>query len=163
MKSKSSFFSGAGPAALERLFTLRRNILQLRRVVVPQRDVLNNLARHEYPTVKIEDRIFFRDIYDHLNQLNDLLDDMLILVGGARDTYLSVVNNRMNDIMKTLTVITALFMPLAFITGFFGMNFFQRAIPLETWTNAIAFVLVLAVMLLVPLAMFLWMRHRSWI
>ncbi len=160
---EDDLFTGAGPGTLEGLFKLKRNILQLRRIVVPQRDVLNRLARNEYPTIGPADRIFFRDVYDHLLQLDDLLDNMLILVGGALDTYLSVVNNRMNDIMKTLTVITALFMPLAFITGFFGMNFFQAAIPLESWTGKAAFATVIALMLLVPAAMFLWMRRRSWI
>lgn len=160
---EDELFAENGPASLARLFTLKRNSLQLRRVVVPQRDVLNRLARNEYSTIKAADRVFFRDIYDHLLQLEDLLNDMLILVSGARDTYLSIVNNRMNGIMKTLTVITALFMPLTFITGFFGMNFFRAVIPLETWTSEIAFMLVLAITLLVPLTMFLWMRHRSWI
>lgn len=160
---EDQLFAKAEPDTLERLFAQKRNILQLRRIVVPQRDVLNKLARNEYLTVKDEDRIFFRDVYDHLLQLDDLLDDMLILVGGALDAYLSVVNNRMNDIMKTLTVITALFMPLAFITSFFGMNFFQAVAPPEAWTSELAFAVVLIIMLLVPLAMFWWMRHRSWV
>jgi magnesium transporter len=160
---EDQLFSEARPVTLERLFKLNRITLQLRRILVPQRDVLNRLARNDYPTIKAEDRVFFRDIYDHTLQLNHLLDDILILVGRARDTYLSIINNRMNDIMKTLTVITALFMPLAFITGFFGMNFFQAVTPLETWTSEISFMLVLAIMLLVPLSMFLWMRHRFWI
>jgi magnesium transporter len=69
----------------------------------------------------------------------------------------------MNDIMKTLTVITAFFMPLAFITGFFGMNFFQAVSPYVDWTSGPAFAVVLGSMLLVPLVMFLWMRNRSWI
>jgi magnesium transporter len=160
---EDQLFAKAEPDTLERLFAQKRSILQLRRIIVPQRDVLNKLARNEYLTVKDVDRIFFRDVYDHLLQLDDLLDDMLILVGGALDAYLSVVNNRMNDIMKTLTVITALFMPLAFLTGFFGMNFFQAVAPLEAWTGELAFVVVLAIMLLIPLAMFWWMRHRSWV
>lgn len=160
---EGQLFAKASPATLEKLFALKRNILQVRRIVIPQRDVLNKLARNEYATVEDGHRMFFRDVYDHLLHLEDQLDDMLILVGGALDIYLSVVNNRMNDIMKTLTVITALFMPLAFITGFFGMNFFQATVPLEAWTNELAFVLVLALTLLVPLVMFLWMRRRAWI
>jgi magnesium transporter len=160
---EGQLFAKASPTTLEELFALKRNILQLRRIVIPQRDVLNKLARNEYATVEDAHRMFFRDVYDHLLHLEDLLDDMLILVGGAMDIYLSVVNNRMNDIMKTLTVITALFMPLAFITGFFGMNFFQATIPLEAWTSELAFVLALALTLLVPFVMFLWMRRRAWI
>jgi magnesium transporter len=160
---EGQLFSGASPDVLERLFTLKRNILQLRRMVAPQKDVLNKLTRKEYPVINPADRIFFRDVFDHLLQLDSLLDDMIILVGGALDTYLSVVNNQMNDIMKTLTIITAFFMPLTFITGFFGMNFFYAIAPLEAWTGNFAFIIVLASMFLIPLIMFSWMRHRTWI
>ncbi|MEZ4592218.1 MAG: CorA family divalent cation transporter, partial [Chloroflexota bacterium] len=81
---------------------------------------------------------------------------------GNMELYLSVVNNRMNDIMKTLTIITTLFMPLTFITGFFGMNFFQAVLPSEVWTGPAILVLVLAGMVLLPVAMFYWMRRRAW-
>jgi magnesium transporter len=161
---EDQLFAEAGQDTLENLFTLKRNVLQLRRIVVPHRDVLNKLARNEYPTIRDIDRIFFRDVYDHLLQLNGLLDDMLILISGALDTYLSLVNNRMNDVMKTLTVITALYMPLAFITGFFGMNFFQaRVVQLEAWTSALSFAVALVIMIFIPILMFRWMKRRSWI
>lgn len=160
---EGQIFTEAKPAMLERLLKLKRDILQLRRIIVPQRDVLNKLARNEYQIIDTSDQIFFRDVYDHLLQLDDLLNDLVILVGGARDSYLSLVNNRMNDVVKTLTVITAFFMPLAFITGFFGMNFFQAVSPFRAWTSGVAFIIVLAAMALIPLVMFLWMRNRSWI
>lgn len=160
---EDQIFTGARSETLEQLFTLKRNTLQLRRIVVPSRDVLNKLSRNEYDVIGAADRIFFRDLYDHFTQLDSLLDDMLILVSGALDAYLSVVNNRMNDIMKTLTVITAFFMPLAFITGFFGMNFFQAAAPLKIWTGAAAFVVALALMIVIPLVMYWWARRRAWI
>jgi magnesium transporter len=160
---EEEIFSEQPPDTSEELFTLKRNVLRLRRVVLPQRDVLHKLSRNPYAVIDDDDRVFFRDVYDHLLRLNDLLDEMLILVGSALDTYLSVVNNRMNDIMKTLTIITALFMPLGFITGFFGMNFFTAAAPLGTWTGTLAFVIALAVMLLIPAAMFWYMRRQQWI
>ena len=97
----------------------------MRRILLPQREVLNKLARDDYKVIDPKDRIFFRDIYDHLVRLHDLNESLRDLVGGALDTYLSVINNRMNEIMKTLTIITVLFMPLTFVTGFFGMNFFE--------------------------------------
>lgn len=156
-------FSGVKPAMSERLFTLKRSILQLRRIVIPQRDVLAKLARNEYAVIDSSDRVFFRDVYDHLRQLDNLLEDLVILVGGARESYLSVVNNRMNEVMKTLTVITAFFLPLAFITGFFGMNFFQAVSSFDAWTSTLAFMVVLAGMALIPILMFLWMRRRAWI
>ncbi len=96
-------------------------------------------------------------------RLYDLIDGLRDLVMGALDIYLSALNNRMNDIMKTLTLITTLFMPLTFITGFFGMNFFQPALAeLTPWTGRVAFGLVLLAMVLVPTAMFYWMRRRAW-
>lgn len=156
-------FTSAESETLEQLFQLKRNILQLRRIVVPSRDVLNKLSRNEYAVTELTDRVFFRDVYDHFIQLDTLLEDMIILVGGALDAYLSVINNRMNDIVKTLTVITAFFMPLAFITSFFGMNFFQPVVVLHTWTGITAFVIVLLAIFLLPIAMFWWTRHRGWI
>jgi magnesium transporter len=78
------------------------------------------------------------------------------------DTYLSSINNRMNEIMKTLTIITTLFMPLTFITGFFGMNFFAARIPYEAWTEPFSFYFSLALMVLTPVIMYLYMRSRKW-
>jgi magnesium transporter len=112
--------------------------------------------------VGASDRVFFRDVYDHLVRLYDIAEGLRDLVGGVTDTYLSVVNNRMNDVMKTLTIITTLFMPLSFMTGFLGMNFFQPVTPLPVWTGRLAFGLVLAAMALMPASMYLWMRRRAW-
>ncbi len=147
---------------LERLFALKRALLRLRRVLAPQREVLNKLARGDFVVIEEEGRVFFRDVYDHLVRLHDIVESLRDLVGSALDTYLSVVNNRMNEVMKTLTVITTLFMPLSFVVGFFGMNFFQPVVSLDVWTGLPAFVLIIAGMILTPLAMFLWMRRRAW-
>lgn len=84
------------------------------------------------------------------------------LVSGALDTYLSVIGNRTNDIMKTLTVITTLFMPISSVAGFFGMNFFEPATPLPAWTRLPTFYLTLAVLALIPLSMVLWIQRRGW-
>jgi magnesium transporter len=124
--------------------------------------VLNKMARGDYDVVGASDRVFFRDVYDHLVRLYDIAEGLRDLVGGVTDTYLSVVNNRMNDVMKTLTIITTLFMPLSFMTGFLGMNFFQPVTPLPVWTGRLAFGLVLAAMALMPASMYLWMRRRAW-
>ena len=155
-------FDDPAPELLERLFTLKRALLRLRRVLAPQREVLNKLARGDFVVIEEEGCVFFRDVYDHLVRLHDIVESLRDLVGSALDTYLSVVNNRMNEVMKTLTVITTLFMPLSFVAGFFGMNFFQPAIPLDAWTGLPVFVLTIAGMVLAPLAMFVWMRRRAW-
>jgi magnesium transporter len=155
-------FDNPTPDLLERLFTLKRALLRLRRTVGPQREVLNKLARGDFDVIEEARRVFFRDVYDHLVQLHDVTESLRDLVGSALDAYLSVVNNRMNDVMKALTVITTLFMPLSFLSGFFGMNFFQPVVPLDGWTGELAFGLTLAAMVLLPVGMYLWMRRRAW-
>jgi len=149
-------------ATLERIFKMKRALIQLRRVLVPQREVLNKLARGDYTVVDAEDRVFFRDVYDHLVRMHDITESMRDLVAGALDTYLSVINNRMSDIMKALTLITTLFMPLTFLTGFFGMNFFQPVANLDSWTDTLAFVITLIVIMVIPAAMYFWMRRQGW-
>lgn len=156
-------FDRPTPRTLEHLFALKRVLLSMRRILLPQREVLNKLARDDYAVIDRKDRIFFRDIYDHLVRLHDLNETMRDLVGGALDTYLSVINNRMNEVMKTLTIITTLFMPLTFVTGFFGMNFFAANPPYAGWTLPLVFYTTLGLIFLTPFIMYLWMRKRTWV
>ena len=156
-------FDRPSSETLARLFTLKRVLLAMRRILLPQREVLNKMARDDYQVIDQKDRIFFRDIYDHLVRLHDVNESLRDLVGGALDTYLSVINNRMNEVMKTLTIITTIFMPLTFITGFFGMNFFAANPPYESWTLPIVFYGTLSLMLLTPTIMFFWMRRSTWV
>jgi magnesium transporter len=156
-------FDRPSPRTLERLFALKRILLAMRRILLPQREVMNKLARDDYDVIDPKDRIFFRDIYDHLVRLHDLNESLRDLVSGALDTYLSVINNRMNDVMKTLTIITTLFMPLAFVTSFFGMNFFEPLGLMKDWTTSLVFYIMLSITILLPTGMFLWMRRRTWI
>lgn len=156
-------FDRPSPQTLEKLFALKRVLLAMRRIIIPQREVLNKLARDDYKVIDPRDRVFFRDIYDHLVRLHDLNESLRDIVGGVQDTYLSAVNNRMNEIMKTLTSITVLFMPLTFLTGYFGMNFFEPPGTLKEWTASPAFYLTLAVIVILPFLMYLWMRRRTWV
>jgi magnesium transporter len=156
-------FDKPSPEIVQRLFALKRATLHLRRALSPLREVLNKLARDNFLVVDAKDRIYFRDIYDHLVRLHDISESLRDLVGGALDTYLSVINNRMNDIMKTLTVITTLFMPISFLVGFFGQNFFQPvAAPLAKWTGIYPFIVSMAIVILVPSGMLMWIRRRGW-
>jgi len=155
-------FGQPGPTLLASIFTLKRALLHLRRIIAPQREVLNKLARGDFGVLDEGDRVFFRDVYDHLVRLYDISEGLRDLVGGALDTYLSVVSNRMNEVMRTLTVITILFLPVSFLVGFFGTNFFQPVASLTAWTDRPAFVLMLLAMVVVPAGMFLWIRKRAW-
>lgn len=160
---EDQIFASPSTRTLEHLFTLKRALLSMRRVITPQREVLNRLARDDYRVIDPKDRIFFRDVYDHLVRLHDLNESMRDLVGSALDTYLSVINNRMNDVMKTLAAVTTLFMPISFIAGFFGMNFFEPVAHLTNWTEQPVFLAMLAITILTPIIMFLWMRRRAWV
>lgn len=160
---EDQIFDRPDPHTLERLFSLKRVLLSMRRILLPQREVLNKMARDDYRVIDKKDRIFFRDIYDHLVRLHDVNESLRDLVSGALDTYLSVVNNRLNDVMKTLTLITTLFMPISFITGFFGMNFFEPVAGLVSWTQQQTFMVILGVMVLLPIFMYTWMRRRTWV
>lgn len=148
---------------LEQIFALKRLLLTMRRILLPQREVLNKLARDDYRVIDPKDRIFFRDIYDHLVRLHDLNESLRDLVSGALETYLSVTNNRLNEIMKVLTIITTFFMPITFITGFFGMNFFEPVAHLVGWTNQQAFIATMSILVGLPIAMYFWMRRRTWL
>lgn len=158
---EDQLFAEARPTLVEQVFMLKRALLHMRRVIAPQREVLNKLARGDFAVVDAGDRMFYRDVYDHLVRLYDISENLRDLVGSALETYLSVVNNRMNEVMKTLTIITTMFMPVSFIAGFFGMNFFAPSVPLEGWTGYPAFGLTLLAMLLVPAGMYWWMRRRA--
>lgn len=161
-RAEDEVFDYPTSRTLERIFALKRATLHLRRIIGPQREVLNKLARDDNRVIDASDRVYFRDVYDHLVRLQDISESLRDLVSGSLDTYLSVVNNRMNDIMKTLTVITTLFMPISFVASFFGMNFFQPAFNAQAWTSQPAFWITLVILILTPVSMFLWVRRRGW-
>jgi magnesium transporter len=110
---------------LQRLFGLKRQLVAMRKVVSPQRDLFASSVERisELEGFELDERDYFRDIYDHLIRISDLIDSYRDLLSGATDLYLSTVSNRQNDVMKQLTVIATIFLPLGFITGFFGQNF----------------------------------------
>jgi magnesium transporter len=110
---------------LERLFALKRVLISMRKIVTPQRDLFARGVDEisELPGLQLDERDYFRDVYDHLIRISDLIDSYRDLLSGATDLYLSTVSNRQNDVMKQLTIIATIFLPLSFITGFFGQNF----------------------------------------
>jgi magnesium transporter len=127
------------------------------------REVLNKLARDDFAVIDSKDRIYFRDVYDHFVRLHDIAEGLRDLVGGVLDTYLSVVNNRMNEVMKVLTTITTIFMPISFLAGFFGMNFFQPvAKPLQAWTSNPVYIITMIIFIATPVGMYIWMRRKGW-
>lgn len=150
---------------LSHIFHLKRAVLNLRRVLSPQREVFNKLAREDFAVIDDAERVYFRDIYDHFLRLTDLNESLRDLITGSLDTYLSVVANRTNEVMKTLTIVTLLFLPLTFGTGFFGMNFFGGLIEVKENPDPARvafFILIFCSMLIVPLMMVRMFRKRGW-
>jgi magnesium transporter len=162
--AQDEVFDVPTPHTLRKIFRVKRNALKLHRVVLPMREVLNRLARDPYAQVDADNRIYFRDVYDHLVRIHDIIESLRDLIAGALDTYLSVVSNRTNDIMKALTVVNVMFLPLTFVAGFFGMNFFGETLML-VWPplpNATLFWLTIALMIGSPIAMTIMARRRGW-
>jgi magnesium transporter len=111
------------PEILQRIAAKKRELLDLRRIVGPQREVVAQLSRGEIPFIRESARLYFRDVQDHLIRVVEMVELYRDLVLGARDIYLSSISNHLNQIMKTLTIISVIGLPLTVVTGFFGMNF----------------------------------------
>jgi magnesium transporter len=150
-------------ADLARIFELKRHLVSLRKVLSPQRDTLAMLARRGDGRVSERTSHYFRDVYDQLVRLNESIESNRDLLGNALDAYLSSVSNRTNEIMKYLTLLSAVFLPLAFVVGFFGQNF--ESLPgAPHWMESRALMHVMVgVCLATPVVMIAWFRFRDWI
>lgn len=146
------------PETLQRLLSLKHSIMSLRRIIAPQREVMNRLSRDEYSQIESQNLIYFRDIYDHLVRIQDLADIIRDIVSGALDIYLNSTSLRLNEIMKALTIVSTVFLPLSFITGAFGMNF----IKIPGAAHEHGFLITCAFLLILGVAMLLYFRKRRW-
>jgi magnesium transporter len=144
--------------ALQNIFALKRSLMTLRRVTSHQREILLRLSRAEFDLIPTELLPFFRDVYDHFTRVSDLCDSYRELVSGALDAYLSTTSNRMNEIMKVLTAIATIMMPLTFIAGVYGMNF--EHMPELRWHYGYAF--VWGLMVAVTIVMLAYFRRKRW-
>jgi len=149
---------------LVKIFKLKRLLLKLRKAVTPMRDLFAREIETitELAGLDSDSHDYFRDVYDHLLRISDLLDSYHDLVSGCTDLYLSNVANRQGEISKQLTVVASVFLPLSFLTGFFGMNFdWLTGNVLTGWASF--FFLGLGSMLFAAGAMWLWFRHKGWL
>lgn len=148
-----------GPRVLRRILAFRRILLTLRRTSIHQREVLLRLARGEFVVIPPAFAPFYRDVYDHFLRVNDLIESYRDLVTSALDAYLSVQSNRMNEIMKTLTLMSTVMLPLTFVAGVYGMNFEYMPELKASW----GYPGVLVAMVVFVTCALLWFRHRGWI
>lgn len=143
---------------LEQILALKHSIAMLRRIIAPQREVMNRLSRDDLPQIAPQNRIYFRDIYDHLVRLHDLSESVRDVITGALDIYLSVTSNRLNEIMKALTIVSTIFLPLSFVAGVYGMNF--KYLPELNWQYG--YFTTWGVFILIVGGMLWYFRRRGW-
>ncbi|MES1208969.1 MAG: magnesium/cobalt transporter CorA [Pseudomonadota bacterium] len=141
------------------LLAVKRNILQLRRWMSKQREVLLRLGRREFGLVSATDSMLFRDVHDHLVRISDHLESFREMLTSIQEAYLSVTSNRLNEIMKFLTLFTAVLMPLTVVTGIYGMNFDHMPELRQRW----GYPLTLVAMAAISGAILLFFRHRGWL
>lgn len=149
-------------AQLQEIFHLKRRLVGWRKVITAQRDLFTSLVAGivEVPGMNIEAERFYRDIYDHLIRISDLVDSYRDLLTSAMDLYLSTSSNRLNEVMKRLTIVATIFMPLTWITGFFGMNFEALVRGVADWPMFVVFGLVTQIAAVV--VMLVVFRRRGW-
>ena len=138
----------------------KRELLNLRRIMTQQRDIIGQFTRGEVPFLGTQSRIYFRDVLDHLNREVETIDIYRDLLLGCRDIYMSSINNRLNRIMKTLAVISVVTLPLTVITSFFGMNF---ADTIPYFTKPVTFVFAILLMIGLPIAFLYLFRKHDWL
>ncbi|HUR27388.1 MAG TPA: magnesium/cobalt transporter CorA, partial [Planctomycetota bacterium] len=144
--------------AIPRIHEVKRELLTLRRATWPQREAINSLLRETNPLIKDETRVYLNDCYDHTVQLMDLLETYRELSSSLLEVWLSSVSNRMNEVMKVLTIISTIFMPLTFIVGVYGMNFTHMPEIDSRW----GYPAVLLFMVVIATSMLIGFKRKGW-
>lgn len=156
---EESLVTDAKPEVLHEIHKLKTDIIFLRRSVWPLREVINMLASGQSSLVKESTLPYFRDVYDHTIHVVDTMETFRDIVSGMLDIYLSSVSNKLNEIMKTLTIISTIFIPLTFLAGWYGMNF--KDMPELAWRWG--YPLVIAVAVCVAVTMVVFIKRRKWL
>ena len=148
-----------GKGVLKEILEFKRTLHRLRRVASYQKEILNRLSREEFALVAPGLRIYYRDVFDHLVRVTDLAESYKDMLASALEAYLAIVNNRMNEVMKLLTVFSTILLPLTLIASIYGMNF--RRLPLAEWSYG--FEITLGIMIAISVGMLVYFRRRRWI
>jgi magnesium transporter len=138
---------------------VKRDMIHIRKIIFPMRETINSIIRGDSPLIKEETNIYFRDAYDHIIRVIETLESYRDMVSGLLDIYLSSVSNKMNEVMKVLTIIATIFIPLTFIAGVYGMNFLYM--PEIAWKYS--YLVVWIVMIIIAILMMIYFRKRKWI
>jgi magnesium transporter len=147
---------------LERIFSLKKDLVSLRKICAPQRDVVNILISREHSLINQESVMYYRDIYDHLIRVYDMIENLRDILTNAMEIYLSMVSNRLGTIMRSMTVVATIFMPITFITSFFGMNV-ELVYFLKAHNQGELFWWLIGIMLFLSTSMIWFFRKKGWI
>jgi len=143
---------------LSQIFSVKKDLLFLRRFVAPQREIVNLLSKESYTLIRSFIRVYFRDVFDNLLFIQEAIDTYRDSIRGALDAYLSAISNKTNEIMKTLTIIATIVMPLTLITGIYGMNF--KHMPELTWR--FGYLAAHMLMFFIGLGMLIYFKRKKW-
>ncbi|MDM5197625.1 magnesium/cobalt transporter CorA [Fictibacillus enclensis] len=155
---ENNYEKGNKHSLIQQTFDVRSDLLKVRRSIFPMRDLMYRTLESKRLIINENKKAYFHDIYDHLIKLSEMIDSNREMTSDIRDNYISLNSYKMNNIMKTLTVITTIFMPLTFIAGIYGMNF--QFMPELKWREGYFF--VLGCMLVLGLSMYFWFRKKGW-
>ena len=145
--------------ALQNVHSIKKEMMHLRRHVWPVREIISELNKRDSPLIKAETSAYFRDVYDRIFEVMDLIETTREMVSGLLDIYLSSMSNRTNEIMKVLTLVATIFIPLTFIVGLYGMNFDYMPELRQVW----GYPAILTFMLAVAIGMLIYFRRKKWI
>lgn len=146
------------PGTLQEIHNLKRALLLLRRSIWPLREIFSQLERRESSLIQKSTYIYIKDVYDHIIQIIDIIETFRDMLSAMLDVYLSSVSNRMNEVMKVLTIIATIFIPLTLIAGIYGMNF--KYMPELEWR--LGYPVVLLVMIAIGISMVIYFRRKGW-
>ena len=151
--------------SLELIHFVKRELVLIRKTIWPQRDAINQLIRDEHPLVNEETKPYFRDCYDHTLRAIEMFETYREMTSSLMDVYLSSISNRMNDVMKVLTMIATIFIPLTFIAGIYGMNFDPSASPwnMPELEARYGYPLTLLAMLVIAGGLLWWFKRKKWL
>ena len=147
------------PNTLQIIYALKREMVTLRKSIWPMREVIDRFERMQSEIIEESTRAYLRDVYNHSVQVMDNIEGLREMIGGMLDTYLSSIGNKMNEVMKTLTIIASIFIPITFLAGIYGTNF--SYVPELEWEGS--YFVMIGVMLIIVLVMILWFRNKKWL
>jgi magnesium transporter len=157
--AEETLLASPDKTALQNVHSIKKQMMHLRRHVWPVREIISELNKRDSALIKAETLAYFRDVYDRIFEIMDLIETTREMVSGLLDIYLSSMSNRTNEIMKVLTLVATIFIPLTFIVGLYGMNFEYMPELKQVW----GYPAILTFMLAVALGMLLYFRRKKWI